>query len=273
MTLSETIVLAIILVVIAVVVIAYLELKFLRKSMRARRVRAARRIEELPDDAHNALITTKAILGTMERNGTRSEEAAALLEEAKAAYDRRNYRVVLDLTSQAKEKLMALKARQQAQGDLVKIEASSRGGAEEVTTKELLQKEYPPNYMPAKFSIELARAAIEEARASGRDTSKAEEHLMAAMAKFDAKDYAGALAAARMSQRAAEGLPTEAAPAMAKPEPAILACASCGAALREDDVFCRKCGARVGPKTCPSCGATVAADDAFCRRCGAAVAR
>lgn len=271
----DAVTIAIALIVIAVFIIAFLELRYLRKKIRARRVRAARKVEELPDDAHNAIITTKAIMATMERSGVRSEEAVSLMAEAQMAYDRRNYRVVLDMASQVKEKLMVIKARQAAAGDLAKLESMpARGDSEETTTKELLQKEYPPNYLPAKFSLELAHSSIDQSRAAGRDVSQAEQLLVDAQARFGAKDYAGALASARLAQRSAAGEPVEAAsPGMPKPlaVDATLVCTSCGAALQSDDVFCRKCGARVGPEVCASCGTTLVAGDAFCRKCGTAI--
>src|SRR3989337_2174993 len=89
-------------VIIMIVVIAFLEMKYLRKSMKARRVRASKRIAEMPDDAHNALLTAKAFMESMERCGVRSEEVVSLVRQAQVAYERRNYRVVRDLASQAK---------------------------------------------------------------------------------------------------------------------------------------------------------------------------
>src|SRR3989304_5180104 len=115
----------------------------------------------MPDQAHNALITTKASASTLERGGIQSEEILSLLREAQMAYDRRNYRVVLDLTSQAKDRMLALKARQSAKGDLGKLEGiAAPEGTEETTTKELLQKEFPPNFAQARFTIGIAPKQI-----------------------------------------------------------------------------------------------------------------
>lgn len=252
MAATDWVVIAVVLVILAMIVIAFLETKYLRKSIRGRRVRAAKRLEQLPDDAHNALITTKAILATLERGGLRSEEAAALMQEAQLAYGRRNYRVVLDLTSKAKEKIMALKARQSAQGDLAKLDSTPSSQPEgEATTKELLQKDFPSNYAPARFSLELAQVAIEKGRESGRDVVQAEALLAHARARFDAEDYSAALSAARQAQRSAETGPLDLPTPTGVPPSAAegLACAACGTTLQADDVFCRKCGARVASAT------------------------
>lgn len=249
MALADQILLAVVLVIIAIVVIAFIELKYLRKSLQKRRARAAKRIDDLPDDAYNALVTTKAILASMERGGVHSEEATVMLRDAKTAYDRGNYRVTLDLTSQAKERLMVLKARQKSEGDVAKLETLGSPGLETLsTTKEVLQKEYPANYLQSKFSMEVAGESIEAGRSSGRDVNQAIQLLDAAQVRFDAEDYGGALAAARLADRSARGeavdvklLATPATP----PTPPSRSCASCSAPLQPDDVFCRKCGSRV----------------------------
>lgn len=249
MAIADQILLAVVLVIIAIVVIAFFELKYMRKSMHKRRARAAKRIDDLPDDAYNSLVTTKAILASMDRGGLHSEEAAVMLRDAKTAYDRGNYRVTLDLTSQAKERLMVLKARQKSEGDASKLETLGSPGLETLsTTKEVLQKEYPANYLQSKFSMELATGSIEAGRSSGRDVNQAVQLLDSAHARFDAEDYDGALAAARLADRSARGeavevtLPATSAASTNSPSPT---CASCGAQLQPDDIFCRKCGSRV----------------------------
>ncbi|MGQ0798163.1 MAG: zinc ribbon domain-containing protein [Methanobacteriota archaeon] len=241
---SHEILVGVILVVVAIVVIAWLELKYMRRSMRARRGRATRGLEELPDTAHNALVTTRAIVAALERGGVHSEEADGLLREAQMAYGRRNYRVVIDLTSKAKERLTALKAGHAAMGDLAKLDAMPSGG-DETTTKELLQRDFPTNLTQAKFTIDLVASAVEAGRASGRDVGQAEALLAQARVRFDGQDYTGALASARQAQRSAE----------AGPIPGLVVEASGSASVT------------MSPD-CPACGSPIAADDAFCRKCG-----
>ena len=279
MAIENDVAIAIVLFVIAIVGVAILEMRFLRKRMKGRRVRAAKRDSELLDEAHNAIVTTKAILSTMERQGIRSEEASAWLREAEMAYARRNYRVAVDLTGRAKDRLLSLKAAPASRGDLAKLETlAAVGGSEELTTKELIQKEFPPNLLQSKFSVELAGTAIEQGRLAGRDVAQASQLLEAAKVRFDGKDYTAALTIARQSKRAADGErvdvsvvtePMMAPAAVVESRP----CPSCGASLQADDVFCRKCGTQLVPSACGSCGASLLADDSFCRKCGAPVPR
>src|SRR5437879_12875487 len=74
-----------------------------------------------------------------------------------------------------------------------------------MTTKEMLQKEIPPNMLQSKFSIEVAGTAVEQGRLSGRDVSQATQLLETAKTRFDAKDYASALTIGGRSKGAAAG--------------------------------------------------------------------
>ena len=253
-------------------VMGYAEMRFLRKKMKNRRIRAAKNDSELPDQAHNGIITTKAIAATLDRQGIRSPEVGAWLDEAELAYQRGNYRVTQDLVRKAKDRLMNLKSAQASKGDVGKLEQLSTVGSEEITTKELLTKEVVPNLLQSKFSIEVAGTALEQARSGGRDVTQAAELLEAAKGRFDSKDYDGALTMARLSKRAADGQKVEV-PARGPPTPSSAvrvpqACPTCGAAIQSDDTFCRKCGARLEVPSCPSCGASLLTDDAYCRKCG-----
>jgi len=278
--LTDPVIITVVLAGVALaIVVAYFEMKFIHKKMKNRRVRAAKQDSNLPDEAHNAIVTAKAIAATLERQGVRSHEVTSWIQEAETAYQRGNYRVTKDLIGKAKERLLALKSVQASKGDIAKLEQlSTVGGSDEVTTKEILTKEVPPNFPQSKFSIQVAGSAIEQARSSGRDVVQATELLEAAKGRFDAKDYDGALTMARLSARSAEGKKVEmpAAPSKRAPTTAIVsdrACPSCGAPLRSDDAFCRKCGTRLVPSSCASCGATLLADDSFCPKCGRPVSQ
>ncbi|TLZ69192.1 MAG: zinc ribbon domain-containing protein [Methanobacteriota archaeon] len=274
---ADDVTVAVILVLVAIGAATFLETRFLRRKMKNRRVRTAKRDEEVQDESHNAIVTTKAILTSLERQGIRSEEATGWLREAEMAKGRRNYRVAIELTGKAKARLLSLKSAQAAKGDLAKLDSmSSTGSTTEMTTKEVLTKDVPPNLLQSKFSIGVAETALEQGRVAGRDTTQATQLLEAAKARFDAKDYAGALSIARLSKRASNGEVVDASipPPVAAPPPTTSVgptCSSCGAALEPDDVFCRKCGTRVVSTACVSCGASLRADDAFCRKCGTPV--
>ena len=274
---------AVVLVGVALVIaVGFFEMRFLRKKMKTRRVRAAKKDSELPDEAHNAVVTTKAIASTLERQGVRSAEVNEWIREAETASARGNYRVAKDLAGKAKDRLLVLKSEQASKGELAKLEQLSTVGGDQITTKERLQKEIAPNMPQSKFSIDLAESALEAARVGGRDVAQATELFNAAKVRFEAKDYDGALTMARLSKRASEGknveIPAPKSAAAAPVAPAAttadeFSCPTCGASLREDDVFCRKCGTRLEPPSCGSCGASLLADDEFCAKCGARVSR
>lgn len=284
----------VVVLVIVMIAVTWLELRVMRRKSKARRQRIANRPEELRDEAHNALVTARAIASTLaERGGVRSDDVDSMLREAQMAYSRRNYRVSIDLTKRAKDRLVALRSEQAAKGDLAKLDSPSADDAPaETTTKELLQKEYPPNLAPSRFAISVASSAIDAGSASGRDVSQARSLLGAAQARFDAKDYTGALSMARQAEKSARGesvtvavpaappSPSPAVSAGAQPSSAApvavavgTACPSCGAPLKPDDAFCRKCGTRAVVRDCPTCGTPLLADDAFCRKCGTRIQR
>jgi len=274
---ADDVTVAVILVLVAIGAATFLETRFLRRKMKNRRVRTAKRDEEVQDEAHNAIVTTKAIMTSLERQGIRSEESAGWLREAGIANARRNFRVAVELTGKAKARLLSLKSAQAAKGDLVKLDSlSSSGSTTEMTTKEVLQKDVPPNLLQSKFSIGVAETALEQGRVAGRDTAQGTQLLEAAKARFDAKDYAGALSIARLSKRAANGEVVDASIPVPVATPQATTsvgptCSSCGSALQPDDVFCRKCGTRLVSSACASCGASLLPDDAFCRKCGTPV--
>ncbi|HEY4704706.1 MAG TPA: zinc ribbon domain-containing protein [Thermoplasmata archaeon] len=280
----DNIVIAVIVLVLVLGVLTFIELKYLRKASRGRRARAAS-ASDLPDQAHNAILTSKAISRTLSAAGVVTADVDAVVQEAQVAYRNRNYRVVIELTDKAKSMLKTEKARHDRMGDLSRLRKTAGSEAEEATTKEYIQKELPPNYMQARFTISLAEERITAARDAGRATPEAEAVLATARQSFDGKDFDGALKLAAKSRRLADGeaepgvppgSPAASAPVPATvelPRPAGRACASCGSELLAGDPFCRKCGVKVErPTTCAKCGASLKEDDTFCRKCGAAIA-
>src|SRR5438552_1769044 len=113
---DDAVTVAVVLLLVSLGIATFLETRYLRKKMKNRRVRTAKRDDEVQDNAHNAIITTKAIMSSLELQGIRSAEADAWLQEAQTANARHNYRVAMDLTSKAKERLLALKAARQSKG-------------------------------------------------------------------------------------------------------------------------------------------------------------
>src|SRR5947208_7367614 len=73
---------AVVLVGVALVIaVGFFEMRFLRKKMKTRRIREAKKDTELLDEAHNAVVTTKAIAATLERQGIRSPEVNEWIRE------------------------------------------------------------------------------------------------------------------------------------------------------------------------------------------------
>ena len=100
--LTDPVVITVVLAGVALAIaVAYFEMKFIHKKMKNRRVRSAKQDSNLPDEAHNALVTAKAIAATLERQGVRSHEVSSWIEEAELAYQRGNYRVTKDLIGKA----------------------------------------------------------------------------------------------------------------------------------------------------------------------------
>ncbi len=270
----DTTLLIVVIVVIVLTIVTFLELRYFRSFMKKRQTR-----QDLPDQAHNALLTSKAIANTLRTSGVVTASADDVIAEAEAAYRRRAYRVTIELAERAKAALKAEKARHDRIGDLTRLQKVRGGASDEPTTKEVLQKEHPPNYIQAKFTLSLAEERIAASRVAGRGTAPAEALLATARASFDAQDYDGALKLAVKSRRTADGEATaeeEARTPMPSqgeiPRPANRACASCGAELLVGDPFCRKCGVKVErPTSCSKCGADLKADDTFCRKCGTAI--
>lgn len=291
---TTTSIIAVVLVFVMIAV-TWLELRYMRRRSKSRKLRSTSRPDDLQDEAHNALVTTRAIASTMaERGGVQSDEVKSLLREAQMAYSRRNYRVTLDLTKRAKDRLVSLRGQQASLGDLTQLDAvPSDAASDEPTTKELLQKEYPPNLVQSKFAISVAEASIESGAGSGREVVQARTLLVSAKSRFDAQDYSGALSVARQAEKSARGEavaasvpspsspPSHGAPSVPadapRPSPAAVpvgsVCPSCGTPMKADDAFCRKCGTRVVLTNCPNCGASLLVNDAFCRKCGARIQR
>ncbi len=271
-------------IVIIVIIIIYFELRFLRRKRMAKVDTAG-----IADEAYNAVITTKAIASAMERSGIRSLEARELIRRAEAARASGDSRAALEHLASAKEILMQEKKRHQEIGDLVKLPKTVTAPAvPEETTKEKLQKELPKNYLQAKFMLGFAQKAIDERVSEGGEVSEATRLLAIAQKEFDGKDYDASLKHGVQARRGAEELIIEIKDTrsvtprtvttpgtVVTPEVEIsvstLRCRSCGADLKIDDTFCRKCGVKAELAVCPSCGTKPMAGDAFCRKCGVAL--
>ncbi|MEE9224424.1 MAG: zinc ribbon domain-containing protein [Thermoplasmata archaeon] len=231
----------------------------------------------LQDDAHNALITGRAIAKTLDRGGTPMTAVKSQLDKAQVAYDRGNYRVAIDMVETAKDSMKATRLAGEKNGDLAKLDSSPTPPAEdEMLTKEIIAKKMPENFIQAKFSLNLARDHLEKCRVGAMDTEAAALVLQDAEKAFEEKDYTTALklAVACKNLLATEDGGLETIP----PDEEVIEiteeqlknrCTGCGEFLVEGDGFCRKCGAKI-PKAaeCEKCGKAADIEDKFCRGCG-----
>ncbi len=231
----------------------------------------------LQDDAHNALITGRAIAKTLDRGGTPMTAVKSQLDKAQVAYDRGNYRVAIDMVETAKDSMKATRLAGEKNGDLAKLDSSPTPPAEdEMLTKEIIAKKTPENFIQAKFSLNLARDHLEKCRVGAMDTEAVALVLQDAEKAFEEKDYTTALklAVACKNLLATEDGGLETIP----PDEEVIEiteeqlknrCTGCGEFLVEGDGFCRKCGAKI-PKAaeCEKCGKAADIEDKFCRGCG-----
>jgi hypothetical protein len=233
--------------------------------------------KSLQDDAHNALITGRAIARTLERGGTSMTSIMSQLDEARLAFDRGNYRVAIDTVEKAKDSMKAARLTREKKGDLAKLDSSPPPPAEdEVLTKEFIAKELPENFIQAKFSLNLARDHMEKCRLGAIDTEAAVFVLQDAEKAFEEKDYTTALKLAVRCKNllvtdkgSLETIPPDEEVIEITEEQLKNRCTGCGEFLVIGDGFCRKCGAKI-PKAaeCEKCGKVADIDDKFCRGCG-----
>jgi hypothetical protein len=164
----------------------------------------------------------------------------------------------------------------------------------------------PRNQLEARFELTLLEEDVERGRARPRDPAAwadAERLARETRSAYDRRDFTEALRLAMRGRRRigsrvetvgrelegngskegsvegnAEPIPArlERKPAPARtaiPESEGVPCTSCGRPGREEDRFCRGCGASRSSPPCPACGAARhERDDRFCGDCGAAFA-
>lgn len=270
-----TVVIFLVIGMVLLVVLPWVIFKYL-----GRRRFSKKPAREISDQAYNALISTRAIASALAQGGMRSEQATGLIRQAEEAHSKGDSRAVMDLTAQAKEVLMKEKKRQQQIGDLVKLPESKQEPATSVPTeREKLEKEIPKNYMQSKFVMSLAQKAIDDSKMQGKDITEADRLFELARKSFDSKDYDSALKYGVQARKATEEIVIEikatdvAAVTVMTEEAKARTCGKCGATLKDDDQFCRKCGSKVEMLVCTSCGAKLKEGDSFCRKCGVAVVK
>lgn len=261
---ADQIFLIVLLVVLAIVV--YLELRFMRS-------RNKEYIEMMmdKDDAYNTIATTKAIAVSLKQKGRDIKEAEMVMIQADNSYKRNNYIAARDSAKRAREILM--------NAPLLEItvprttEAAPEEPSEEDHKNVHEVKKLEPHMLESRFIINACRGKIESSEGSGKDVGKAKEILARAEKCFEEKKYDEALREGLkvrkiLGEVTHEPEPVKDAVIVKVPKPEKK-CEKCSAALGNDDIFCRKCGAPIVVKrSCNYCRAELDDGDAFCPKCG-----
>jgi len=274
----------ILLVILAAVMlfVVYFELKILRSKSKE-----ARRAALVKDEAFNAVLTTRSVIVALQRQGTNTDKAQRLVDEAKRALQRGEYRTCKDICDQAKteltnpgksetpKKTRALKTAapdEEAEPErdaLVRMADEIIGSGDSRKTSELyagtrLQSGPDGNYLSAKFEINTAKVNIQDALDRGEDASVAQNLLTDAEKAFAAGSYTKALSLAIKSRKSVNEVAEEEAIKLKKnPE------------SEDEEVQDAETPAEEPSEEpageCKSCGAVLDADDAFCHKCGSRV--
>ena len=261
---ADQIFLIALLVVLAIVI--YLELRF----MRSRNKEYIERMMD-KDDAYNNIATTKAIAASLKQKGRDVKEGELVIIQADNAYKRNNYIAARDSAKRAREILMKAPVLEVATPNAVEPAAEVQSEEDRMTVHEV--KKLEPHMLESRFIINSCRGRIESMEGSGRDVSKAKDVLARAEKCFEDKRYEEALreglkARKMLGEDTSEPEPVKDAVIVKVPRPERK-CEKCSAAIGNDDVFCRKCGAPIVVKrSCSYCRAELDDGDAFCPKCG-----
>ncbi len=255
----------IVILIVLLCLILFLEWRFMRS-----RFKRKKKDSDLSDRAYNDVRTTESILNMLKRDSVDTSAAQPYITEAKAALSRRDYHSCIEYAEKAKFALK--KAKTQANLKPFWDEPSDERGIEKAKSEESPDSKLPENYMQSKFTISLAEDTIQTALKKGKDISKAKELLQQSIKAFENRDYSTALKLALRSKKCAEGIGEEGGIIELSicDEPGKYDCPNCGENIKTNDIFCRKCGAKIERElSCPDCGESINTNDIFCGKCGA----
>lgn len=291
------------LILVAVLAAAMLFVVFFELRVMRNRSKEARRTSQRKDEAFNAILTTRSVIGVMQRQGGDTSAAESLVSSAKKAMEKGDHDKCMDLCDQARSELTNPSKRRpevsppppnDAERDRLERVAENILSARMTSSADSykgtkLSADQDGNYLSAKFEMNTARSDIKKALDAGVDASKAQDLMTDAEAAFVTANYARALSLAVKARKsvssdaAAETIRLKAATEPVEPsveagseerqdEQPGLACGNCEAPLNLDDKFCPKCGTKVlRERVCKACGSKPKPSDMFCRRCGARV--
>jgi hypothetical protein len=251
---TSTLIIGLVVLLIFVVVILALTRKFSKKALRRWfRKRGERSIDA--DKAYNSLLAVKTISKSFESQGIDVSPVKKLIREAEAAISLDDNKSAIEYAEKAKELLSELRAKAKKEEDVPFEEGKKAGEATDLasvlksqesgeytpTTKEMLQRKYPPNFLQARFTIRMAENLLASAKGEDPSLVTARSLLDESKRCFEEKDYDGALRHSLHCKRILEGKDEEqASSTKSEMEPK---CPRCGHPRRPQDVFCRKCGA------------------------------
>ena len=262
--------------------VVYFELKVLR-----RKSKESRRAALVKDEAFNAVLTTRSVIVALQRQGTNTDKAQRLVDEAKRALQREEYRTCKDICDQAKteltnpgksdalKKTRALKtaaSTEEAEPEkdaLVRMADEIIATSDSRRTSELyagtrLQSDHDGNYLSAKFEINTAKVNIQNACDRGEDASIAQKLLADAEKAFAAGSYTKALSLAIKSRKSVNEVAEDEAIKLKK-DPESEDEGGQDAETPAEETSEESAG------ECESCGAALDEDDAFCHKCGTRV--
>lgn len=279
--------------------VVFFELRVMRSKSKEIRRASLRK-----DESFNAVLTTRSVIGVMQRQGGDTSAAETLVSSAKKAMERGDFDRCMDLCDQARSELTNPSKRRAEAAPPPPVDDAERDRLERVAENILstkvasssdsykgtkLSSDQDCNYLSAKFEMNTARADIKKALESGQDTSQAQDLMTDAEAAYVTGNYARALSLAVRARKAvsseaaaetirlkaateAVGSSPSGAGADESPEEVGLACGNCDAPLDSDDKFCPKCGTGVlRERVCKACGSKPKQSDMFCRRCGSRI--
>lgn len=244
------------LLLIIIVVVLALTRKFSKKALRpwlARREKASYE----SDKAYNSMVAVRAISKNFEDQGIDVSEIKKLIVQAEGAMELKDYASTLEICERIKEHLRRIKSKKDQKDDAAgrkvyvpKTEEldSSSDRSYQPTTKEMLQKKFPPNFVEAKFTIGLSEKLLNDSKNKGHTSSEAISILEKSKRCFETEDYEGALRFSLECKRILENGRIESIEAKSEPEKLepeeipVLECQRCKKMAKRDDVFCRRCG-------------------------------
>ncbi len=238
------------LLLVVVILILVLTRRYSKKALRRWMVEKGDRSLK-SDKAYNTLLAVKTVAKTFEGQGMDVGSVKPLIADAESEMELKNYSSSMELADKAKNILIELKSkRDKKEKEGVKSETEEIDVNDlkfppkeeyKPTTKEVLQKKYPPNYFQAKFTMGVVEKRLSESDLGQEIVSEAGALMEQGKQSFESEDFDGALVYFNRSKRLLEGEKVDA-PSNVPKLKEKLNCPRCKYEAMENDLFCRRCG-------------------------------